>query len=206
MSRFGECDNVSIIDDTPVVNDATLTEEGFVELTQGQATVEVVFNTVKASDQYRFEYLYVDVLGKTNPGTIYPVPITQTIYGFFIALGGAPIEGGYVLRWRVVVVSLLSTGVVDEPESFRVQLPHMIPGTRPPPIPETLTTITVPFVNPRSTTGYGFTEFRVENLVDAPTTQSPIVIQVCQKTLTSFKAVFSPTPPTANYYLVARTP
>ena len=63
-----------------------------------------------------------------------------------------------------------------------------------------------PLSNPRSTLTYGFTELRVENLIDLPQAQSPITVQVFEKRLDGFQIALSPIPPTPNYFLAVRTP
>lgn len=187
------------------VLDPSLQERGEVVLNASQSEVSVLFAVPKAGD-YRFEYLYVDAFGVSNPGTIHPVPITQSSAGFTVDLAGVPPISGYILRWHVVVVAIGSTLNVDAPESFRVQLPSAFPEGLPIPVPPQFFTLTVTFQNPRSGTTYGFSELRVENLIDDPGTQTPIVVQVYQKTTTNFSVVFNPTPPTQNYFLVGRTP
>jgi hypothetical protein len=94
-----------------------------------------------------------------------------------------------------VVVTIITTpgSLIDSPENIRIQL--------------TLTnTFTATFANPRSNTQYGFTELRVENLIDNPAVQHPTIVQVVAKTLTNFTVGLSPTPNSNNYFLVARTP
>lgn len=201
---MNECGNITIIEGN---NDPNLTERGEVSLQNGQVEVSVTFGTPKASSVYRFEYLYVDAFGVINPGNVPPVVVTQTQYGFTVELAAAPLDG-YVLRWRVDVISISEVSNVDAPESFRVQLPtYSPPGTPPiPPLPPQFFTLTVTFQNPRSNTLYGFSELRVENLVDDPAVQTPIAFQVCAKTQSGFTIVFTPLPPTENYYLVGRTP
>jgi hypothetical protein len=175
--------------------DPSMTESGDVVLQENQGTVTVHFLVPKAGD-YRFEYLYVDALGVTHPGVINVIPTSQNIYGFSVSLAGVPRVPNRVMRWRVVVVTVKQTpgDFTDAPESFRVRLG-----------PES-NLIDVQFVNPRSTVTYGFSELRVENLVDDPGLQSPILVQVVTKTPISFSVALSPTPPTANYYLTGRVP
>lgn len=209
-----QCDTIQIIEpdsSLPVGTaggsaDPTLQERGEVALAIGQSQVSVTFQTVKASEVYRFEYLYVDAFGQINPGGILPTVQSQSRYAFTVDLAGAPPVEGYVLRWRVVVISTgPSSLVVDTPESFRVQLPFAI-GTIPIPLPPQLLTLTVPFTNPRSNVNYGFSELRVENLDDDPVDQVVINIQVVAKTLGDFTITFNPVPITDKYFLVGRTP
>jgi hypothetical protein len=174
--------------------DPSITEQGDVILSQGNGVVTVFFQTTKAGD-YRFEYLYIDGLGIGAPEIIPLVPVNQTIYSFSVDLGGYPLQDGYILRWRVVVVSLIQTpgDMIDAPESIRLPL-------------TTTPVFSATFVNPRSNILYGFSELRVENLIDLPGNQSPILAQVVAKTIVGFTVGLSPTPPNTNYYLVARTP
>ena len=190
----------------PPGNDPGVVEAGNVILTADIGVVSVSFAAMKLGD-YRFEYLYVDALGLTNPGIIDVVPVTQNLFGFTVNLAGVPIADGYILRWKVAVVSVTGQVLVDAPESFRVQMPNLTPGTIPTPLPPEIITMDVTFQNPRSNTNYGFSELRVENLVDTLfADQSVIGIQVVQKSVTGFKIMFRPVPPTPNYYLVGRTP
>lgn len=204
-----ECDTIQLIepDSTLPVGiaggtaDPSLNERGEVVLATGQSEVAVVFQTPK-SGLYRFEYLYVDAFGIVNPGTINPVPITQTAYGFTVDLAGAPPVEGYILRWRVVVVTIGDAVAIDSPENLRVMLNWQV-GT--PPIPGQGVQ-DILFANPRSNITYGFTELRVENLTDDPRFQTPVAIQVVEKRIDGFKIAYNPVPQTANYFLVARTP
>jgi hypothetical protein len=186
-------------------SDPSLTERGSVVLAVNQSEVSVTFSAVKASEAYRFEYLYVDAFGVVNPGTINPVPIAQTKYGFTVDLAGVPPIEGYILQWRVVVIEIGLVGAVDTPESFRVRMPFHF-GAIPVPLPPEFRILEVLFTNPRSNTNYGFSELRVENLIDDPIDQVVVNIQVCAKAIGSFTITFNPLPPTENYYLVGRTP
>ena len=181
--------------------DPTLTERGEFILSAGNSEIAVPFVTQKASADYRFEYLYVDAFGVINPGTIMPVPVTQTAFGFTVDLAGVPPIDGYILRWRVTVITLGPVSSVDAPESLYVQLIHATLADPPPtPVQDIL------FVNPRSNTQYGFTELRVENLIDPPADQYPVFVQVVEKRTDGFKVAINPLPNTENYYLAARTP
>jgi hypothetical protein len=65
----------------------------------------------------------------------------------------------------------------------------------------------VPFTNPRSGTNYGFSELRVENLLDPPASQAIIRVQVTAKTISDFTLSVNPTPANgSHYFLAARTP
>jgi hypothetical protein len=198
------CQTIQVLEPDPTLTaavipapgyDPSMTESGDVPLSARQGLVTVHFTFPKAGD-YRFEYLYVDGLGLPHPGVINVIPTNQNIYGFTVSLAGIPESTGRVLRWRVVVVTVRQTAgdFTDAPETIRHRLPD----------DSSITDIT--FVNPRSNTTYGFSEFRVENLDDDPATQSPILAQVVTKTPISFSVALSPTPPSLNYYLVARTP
>jgi|SRR5262245_22733231 len=174
--------------------DPAMTESGDVPLSLSQGNVTVNFKVAKAGD-YRFEYLYVDGLGQVHPNVINVIPTAQSLFGFSVSLAGIPTTSTRVLHWRVVVVTVQQAGqAVDSPEAIRVRLP------------QDSALFTYSFTNARSGTAYGFSELRVENLDDDPALQSPIFVQVVTKTLISFTVGVSPSPPTINYYLIARTP
>jgi hypothetical protein len=204
LTTLQDCQNIQLIEpgtDELVANfpgsqDPSLSERGEVILNVGQSEVTVNFVIPKASAIYRFEYLYVDALGIILPGIISVVPTLMTAFGFTVELAGAPIGNGYILRWRVVVTALtgpITPPTVDQPESIYVPLPMA-------------NVFTYMFLNPRSTQTYGFSELRVENLIDLPGVQTPILAQVVVKLLQQFSVALSPTPNNNNYYLVARTP
>jgi hypothetical protein len=187
----------------PPGNDPSLAEAGSIPLTTGQGVVNVPFTVPKAGD-YRFEYLYVDDLGTTsNPGVISLVPVSQTLYGFTVDISGVPVVDGYILRWRVVVIAISGTPtVVDAPENLYVLMPYEVPDVIYPHY-----SMVIPFVNPRSNTTYGFSELRVENLIDNPSTMPFINIIVTAKNLDNFVIGASPFPPNgSHFYVVARTP
>lgn len=175
--------------------DPSLDESGSVALSTDLAEVEVTFRVTKAGE-YRFEYLYVDALGQVLPGGFDIVPIIQTPYGFTVDLSGIPLETGHVLRWRVVVIQIgiAPPAPTDQPESFYIHIPQ---GAH---------FLQVLFSVQRSTDNYGFSELRVENLIDLPGQQTPIWIQVCQRFTSAFGVAISPSPPNNNYFLVARVP
>ena len=177
--------------------DQSLDESGSVALEAGQTTVEVRFQTTKASENYRFEYLYVDALDMADATDVEAVPVIQTVFGFTVKLvgtgvviGGVPV--GYVLRWRVVV-NEFGPAILDQPETIYLQLPQV-------------NLLLVHLTNPRSSTDYGFDELRVENLVDDVAEQTPVLVQVVLKTQTTFTIGLSPTPPTDNYFLAIKIP
>jgi hypothetical protein len=182
----------------PVQNwriDPGLDEQGDFPLTQGQDSASVVFQTPKASANYRFEFLYVDTLGITLPGDIEPVVTGQTQFGFTVEFAGTPLAAGYILRWRVVVIdTTITEGFLDTPESLYIRLPQ---GTD---------LFTATFINPRSTMVFGFSELRIENLTDPPDQQTFVAVQVVTKTQLNFTVGLNPSPPSGNYFLVARTP
>ena len=174
--------------------DQSLDESGSMTIPVSEvARVFVEFTVPKVSANYRFEYLYVDALGIPNPGNVEPVVVSQNINGFLVDLAGIPVEEGYILRWRVVVQDITINLVVDAPESLRLQL-------------NPARSFTATFVNPRSTTNYGFTELRIENLDDPVDSQRVINAQVVAKTTVGFTVGLNPPPDTSNYYLVVRTP
>jgi hypothetical protein len=188
-----EPDSTLLVNTSQGSTDTSIDESGSVILSAGQTQVDVQFLTKKAGDDYRFEYLYIDAFGVVNPGNVAPVPVLQTIYGFSVKLAGAAILAGYILRWRVVVVTFGGGGVLDAPETIYIQLPRA-------------NTFVVHLVNARTTTDYAFGELRVENLIDPVSSQTPIWVQVVQKTKTSFTIGLSPTPPTDNYFLSVSLP
>jgi hypothetical protein len=170
--------------------DQSLEEVGSLVLTESQSVANITFNTIKAGEDYRFEYLYVDALGFAPPGDIQAIPIVQTVYGFTVDLTG-PIRAGYILRWRVVVIEFGIAGVLDAPETiYRQPRSNHFRGRS---------------YQPAYTSDYHFTEFRVENLTDPVAQQTPVAIQVVAKTTGTFSIGINPTPPTANYYLAAKT-
>ncbi len=195
------CKTFQIIDPDPALLtstsvgsfDPSLDESGSTILNIGDSRIYVPFLTTKSSDDYRFEYLYVDAIGIANPGDVIAVPVNKTIFGFTVDLAGSPTTTGYILRWRVVVQGIISSDTIDLPESLRLPLTQ----TR---------TFVATFVNPRSSANYGFTELRVENLIDSSDAQRAIIAQVIAKTQSNFTVGLNPPPDTANYYLVARTP
>lgn len=204
MSTFfrpADCKNIQLIEpDSDVLTeqesgsvDPTLSERGELILTAGQTSAKIRFTTQKLSANYRFEYLYVDALGIASPGSISCVPVNQTIFDFTVEFAGEPITDGYILRWRVVVISVVQVPQIDQPESIYVQLPMS-------------SVFTYTLTNPRSTQDYGFSELRVENLIDLPGAQTPILAQVVHKEQTQFAVALSPSPNNNNYFLVARIP
>ena len=174
--------------------DQSLDESGSTAIPLNTPILRVNFVTPKASADYRFEFLYVDLLNQNSAGTVLPIVIEQTLSSFTVDLAGIPMVTGYILRWRVVVNSLLDFSQVDSPENIRVQ------------IPQSVRELTITFVNPRSDTAYGFSELRVENLVDTIASQRYVVLQVGGKTQTDFTVGLSAPVISDNYFLVCRTP
>jgi hypothetical protein len=198
------CSGIQILEpsgDVPVGEpgafDPSLQEFGSLPLNTGVFNASVVFTTPKVTANYRFEYLYVDDLGVVvSPSVISVVPTVQTTQGFSVIFTGAPIATGYTLQWRVVVASLVlpENPLVDQPESFYVNLPLS-------------NTFTYSFLSPRSNTTYGFSELRVENLVDTfPILGTGTFPMVIRKTQLNFTVLLSSVPGSGNYYLVGRTP
>jgi len=175
--------------------DKSLDESGSITIPfpSTSARLFVPFENPKVSSNYRFEYLYIDALGISNPGNVEPVVVDVNINGFVVDLTGVPLDDGYILRWRVVVQDVTINLVVDAPESLKLQL-------------SPARTFTATFVNPRSTALYGFTELRIENLIDPVEFQRAINVQVVAKTTSNFTVGLNPPPDTTNYYLIARTP
>ena len=151
------------------------------------------FNTVKASANYQFEYLYIDALGIANPGNVEPVVVNQNINGFVVDFAGIPLAEGYILRWRVVVNDVTINPIVGAPKIC------VCNSTRPEHLRRPLSILATGPV-------YGFSELRVENLIDPVATQRVINVQVAAKTTLDFTVGLNPPPDSNNYYLVARTP
>jgi hypothetical protein len=194
-----DCDVIQIIEprqdllvDTAGAS-SDMDERGEVTLSAGQTNVTVTFEVRKLSADYHFEYLYVDAVGVSHPGAVSVIPSVKTIEGFSVVFAGAPIGAGYVLNWRVVIVQTTTLLQVDAPEDLYLRMPRT-------------STMAVTFLNPRSSTGYGFSELRVENLVDAPASQALIHVQVYAKTLSGCSLAVNPRPPSDNYFLRVRTP
>jgi hypothetical protein len=77
-------------------------DEGSVALAVDQVTADLVFLNVDPAAPHVFTTLYVENLVDANPiGTFDPVPIIVVGNGRRIALGAAPDNGNYILRWRV---------------------------------------------------------------------------------------------------------
>jgi hypothetical protein len=168
-------------------------------MAQGHALWQRVFREVAAEyPAIEATHLYIDALDappeNTHPGIAECVVTQQTRYGFTVQFAGIPRFPGYFLRWRVIVIDLASTILIDAPEAFRVQLPMQARQ------------MTVYFTNLRSNESYGFSELRVENLQDDPDTQRIILVQVTEKTTISFTIGINPRPENTHYFLVARTP
>jgi len=197
-----ECRSIQVIEpeDTVLVgsstgsSDRSLDESGSLVLTQLQPVAEVLFSATKAGD-YRFEYLYIDAFGQINPsGVNPPLLIRQDAFGFRAQLSPpASIKDGYVLRWRVVVQSIINLAGPTQSEVIYMQMPQT-------------NIFEVFFVTPRTADDYSFDELRVENLVDNVGLQTPILVQVVEKTKFSFTLGVNPTPPTDNYFLSAKVP
>lgn len=174
--------------------DRSLDESGSTPLQVGATRVQVEFAVTKASDNIRFEYLYVDALGIPNPADITVVVVNKTQFGFLVDLVGSPAIEGYSLKWRVVVIDITTLTDIDAPESLRVQIPMAVRS------------MDVTWTVPRSGTTYGFSELRVENLVDPVNTQRAIIVQVSGKTTGGFTVGISPLVTSDNYFLVVRSP
>jgi hypothetical protein len=195
-----ECDTVQIIEpntdllvDTAGAN-SDIDEHGEVLLNQGQTGVIVYFVVPKLNANYSFEYLYVEAANppQSHPGTVIPIPTIKLNIGFGIRLAGSPIAPGYVLKWRVTIKRTSSLVQIDAPENLYLQMPRT-------------TTMQVVFANPRGGVDYGFSELRVENLIDT-TRRALIHVQVYQKGLNGFFLDVNPRPPTDHYFLKVRTP
>jgi hypothetical protein len=174
--------------------DQSLDESGSVELTIGQTEAEVTFATFKLSSDYDFDDLYIENLVDSPAGAIGIVPIVRTQAGFTVQFDGAPDTANYVLFWRVRVRSGLnneseSSGSTQDPESGQTTLNLAA------------TSQTITFSTARINATYGFSEFRVENLVDSAATQQVTWVQVTSKTQSNFVITINPPPDTVNYKL-----
>lgn len=198
-----ECRTVQVLepDDTLLVGtssgsvDQSLDERGDYAIPMNTLDFVITFSTLKASANYKFEYLYIDYVGDFDTGqsnTLIPVVALQGRSGFVIKMSGVVPDAHFVLHWRVVVQDITTIGELDKPEIIYFPLPRA-------------NTATIYLANPRSSNDYGFSEFRVENLTDPVGGQTPILAQVVARTNASFQIGLSPTPRTNNYYLVART-
>jgi hypothetical protein len=110
-----------------------------------------------------------------------------------VVFAGMPIESGYVLHWRVVIRRTSILIQIDAPENLYLQIPRA-------------TTMVINFVNPRSGVNYGFSELRVENVIDPAANQALVHVQIVQKGLDGCTVAVNPRPPTDNYFLAVRTP
>lgn len=192
-----EPDNTLIVGTIGAGVDMSLDEHGDYLLAGNQDQVSITFQMPKAGD-YRFEYLYVDCLNGTLPGIVECSVTYQNAYYFTVKFAGVPLNDGqgYILRWRAKVISIVPPGTTpqpDAPENIYVQLPMA-------------NSISVFFHALRSTQTYGFTELRVENLIDLPGSQVAIQPQIVAKMTDHCIVALSPTPPNNNYYLALRTP
>lgn len=175
--------------------DQSLDESGSTPiLVQPIARMFVTFATVKASSNYRFEYLYIDTLGINNPGAVVPVVVDTNVNGFLVDFAGIPLGEGYTLEWRVVVIGQVPIGEgATTPEHLRLRLPQA-------------RIFTASFVIPRLDVSYSFSELRVENLITLPDSQRLISLQVVGKTTLDFTVGLNPPPNNDDYFLVARVP
>ena len=174
--------------------DESLDEQGKVELFNGQFEVSVTFNTPKFSDDYEFN-CYVENTIDSTTTVVQWQPNARSKFGFLVALAPAVDSDNYVFYWHVRVrdAAVAIEPILDAPEAARTPL---LPGQA---------AQTIQFTNPRSTTNYTFSEFRVENLVDGDD-QLIIWVQLKGKGLSSFDIAISPPVDTPNYFLAWRTP
>ena len=202
-----ECDTVQIIEprDDLLVDVAGSTndmdERGSVELHEGQVNAIVIFEVQKLNANYSFEYLYIDAEGNVEPGAIQVVPTVRSVEGFAVVFAGVPLvfpAGGpyvpYVLHWRVVVHRTSTLVLIDAAEDLNV------------PLIAHANIQTIQFHQPRSGTNYGFSELRVENLIEGPTGLAVINVMVTHKSNVAFTIAINPRPPSEFYFLRARTP
>jgi hypothetical protein len=92
-----------------------------------------------------------------------------------------------------VVVQIGELAPFDSPQNLYLQLPQA-------------NLFLVAFTVPRSNVQYGFSELRIENLIDPPDQQTPILAQVVHKTQLDFTLALNPTPDSDNYFVKVRTP
>jgi hypothetical protein len=162
--------------------------------------VVVNFVTQKWSNDYEFSVLYIENDVDPNPMDIEAVPVKRAVSGFTLELTGAPDTANYTLYWRVKVRSGGSASI-----------PSPTPGVGDPresiytPLNQGASTQTIPFTVARSVTNYGFSELRVENLIDG-SSQTTIWVQVITKTKNDFTISINPPADSGNFFLVARTP
>lgn len=173
--------------------DQSIDESGTVELTIGQTQVNVTFETFKISADYQFDSLYIENLVDEPAGAIEIVPTVRTQAGFTVELSGAPPTANYTLYWKVQArsgqASTSTSGSSQDPESNSTSLDL---GA---------TSQVITFTTARTGITYGFSEFRVENIVDAAATQQVEWVQVTGKTTSNFTIAINPPPDTANYKL-----
>jgi hypothetical protein len=200
-----ECDTVQIIeprDDLLVDTAGTrsdMDERGSLELSTGQTAATIAFVVPKLNANYTFEYLYVECMGNPFAAQITAIPTVRATEGFAVLFVGLPIvvpagSAPYTLHWRVVINRTSSLVQIDAPEDLYLQ------------IPQNANVMAIPFVNPRSGTGYGFSELRVENLHDNISTQALIHVQIYLKTTFGCAIGLSPRVRTQYYFLKVRTP
>jgi hypothetical protein len=155
--------------------DQSLDEQGRVELVNGQFEVNVTFETVKFSDDYEFN-CYVENTVDPMPTVVQWQPQARSKYASVIALAPAVDSDNYVFYWHVRVrdAAVAVGPIVDAPEAARTPL---LPGAD---------AQTIQFTNPRSSTNYTFSEFRVENLVDG---DNQLIIWVQLKAMDSIPSI-----------------
>jgi hypothetical protein len=168
--------------------DESLEESGSLSLANGQTSAVILFSTPKFSNDYEFN-IYFENLTDLTPTVLQWLPMQKGTLGFTVGISPATDSANYVMFWRVRVrdTALASPVLVDAPESGR-----------------TILTVgamqqTIPFLSPRSTNFYGFSEWRIENLVDLPSSQESVWIQLASKTKTDFTIVINPPADTPNY-------
>lgn len=187
-----EAENDSLVASSTAAIDQSIDESGTVDLETGQTQVNVTFETFKISDDYQFDSLYIENLVDEPAGAIEIVPTVRTQAGFTVELSGAPPTANYTLYWKVQARTGQATstsGSSSDPESGSTTLNAAA------------TSQTITFTTARTDATYGFSEFRVENIVDAAATQQVEWVQVTSKTTSNFVIAINPPPDTANYKL-----
>jgi hypothetical protein len=181
--------------------DQALEESGSVQLAIGQLEVIVIFQTLKLSNDYEFTVNYIENLVDPNPASIEGVPVLRTQGAFKLELDAQPDTVNYTLYWRVRVRSGTTTTQPIPTPSPSSDLPDS--GITP--ITQGASSQLISFHQARSNKTYGFSELRIENLIDGQGQQSEW-IQVVDKQFAGFTIIINPPTDTGNYNLVWRTP
>jgi hypothetical protein len=74
---------------------------GYIGLAIGQVEVTVPLAFFEPSEDFTFDYLYVENQVDPNPLAIAVVPAARTTKSFVVKLGAAPDSANYVLKWAI---------------------------------------------------------------------------------------------------------